>query len=221
MNSKTPAADVQDVCKGLKREYGHSRLNNPQNPLDDLIFVLLSNRTLPATALKVFDNLKQKYPCWDQALSSRPCEIKRILKPSGFANIRTNYLKKILGRIQKDFSACTLQPLTKMNKKAALSYLASLPGVSDKVAKCVMMYTLNYRVLPIDVHVHRISKRLGWTEKNRADQAPELLESIIPAQCRYDYHVNCVQHGRAICKSTKPRCDACCISKYCPSKSTA
>jgi endonuclease III len=48
-----------------------------------------------------------------------------------------------------------------MNDATAQSYLTSLPGVGLKTAKCILMYSLNREVLPVDTHVWRLSVRLG------------------------------------------------------------
>ena len=36
-----------------------------------------------------------------------------------------------------------------------------IPGVGPKTAACVLMFNLNSPVLPVDTHVHRVSRRLG------------------------------------------------------------
>jgi endonuclease III len=217
MNRRTVKRDVERVCASLKNEYGHSRLNNPKNPLDDLVYVIMSNRTLPKMARRTYRDLKKKYPKWDMVLESKTATVKKILAPAGLSSIRTAYIRKMLRIIRRDFNKCTLRPLKRWDEIKAFSYLASLPGVSEKVAKCVMMYTLGHKVLPVDVHVHRISRRLGWINKNRADQSHEQLEAIIPPRLRYDYHVNCVMHGRKVCKANKPDCKNCCVKQYCRS----
>ena len=93
--------------------------------------------------------------------------------------------------------------------------LITLPGVSDKVAKCVMMYTMGKQVLPVDAHVHRVTRRLGWTSRKRADQTHEELEALIRPEQRYNFHVNCIQHGRLICIPHTPICNICPVNQYC------
>src|SRR5262249_43991044 len=94
-------------------------------------------------------------------------------------------------------------------------YLAELPGVSDKVAKCVMMYTLGFDVLPVDVHVFRVASRLGWTSRCRADQCHDDLEALVQPKHRYAFHVDCICLGRAVCTPVHPDCPACPIRQYC------
>ena len=98
----------------------------------------------------------------------------------------------------------------------ALMATSSIAGVSDKVARCVMMYTLGAKVLPVDAHVHRLARRLGWTERKRADECHSELEAIIPPERRFTFHVAAILHGRAVCRPRDPRCAECCLRSYCP-----
>jgi endonuclease III len=91
-----------------------------------------------------------------------------------------------------------------------------LPGVGKKSADCIMMYSLGMDVLPVDIHVSRISQRLGLVKKTNNERIQQELELIIPARKRLRYHVNCVQHGRAVCRGQYPKCGICCLSTVCP-----
>ena len=96
-----------------------------------------------------------------------------------------------------------------------LAYLTKLPGVSTKVAYCVMMYTMDRQVLPVNVHVHRICRRLGWLDKKRADQSHEVLAALVPPQRRFAFHVDCLMLGRQVCTPSKPKHSDCILREYC------
>ena len=206
---------VRSVCARLVKEYGVPRLGNPRDPLDDLIFVVLSNRTSAAGATRAFRQLKERFSAWDKAIESPPSVLRRILKPIGLSTVRSNQIRAALRQIVNDFGRCDLSGLRKKRRNAAEAYLTSLPGVSLKVAKCVSMYTLDAKVLPVDAHVHRIAGRLGWISRKRADQCHKELEAIVPPALRYAFHVDCIAHGRAICRAKRPACESCCIRQYC------
>jgi len=206
---------IRGVCSALKEEYGTPRLGNPRDPTDDLVYVILSNRTLPGMSKKVYLELKKEFYPWSGILNKSKRYVEGILKPSGLSRIRSSQLRESIKKIQRHFGEGGLKALMGKRETEVLDFLTSLPGVSVKVAKCVMMYTLGFKVLPVDVHVFRISKRLGWTARTRADQCHDELEALVPACMRYSYHVDCVAHGRLICRSEKPLCARCCIASYC------
>ena len=206
---------VRRVCETLEACYGSPRHGNPRNALDDLIYIILSNKTTPAMATRIYHELKRRFPRWTGFLRARASTVERILRPAGLSRIKSKYIRSALAQIESDFGSCTLSRLKRLPTSQAEEYLTCLPGVSDKVAKCVLMYTCAAQVLPIDSHVHRVAKRLGWTVRKRADQCHAELEALVPPDQRYAFHVNCIAHGRAICRPAKPECEKCCINRYC------
>ena len=206
---------VQRVCKILEANYGSPRLGNPQDPLDDLVYIVLSNRTAPKVAVANYKSVKERFPTWDHLLDSDPEVLRRLIEPGGLSAVKASQIRAAISKIAADFGSSTLNQLQSKSANESEKYLCSLPGVSKKVAKCILMYTLGAQVLPVDVHVYRITKRLGWATKNRADQCHEQLEELIPPDRRYNLHVDCIVHGRTVCRTRQPLCDACCIRRYC------
>ena len=105
-----------------------------------------------------------------------------------------------------------------MNDEDAFGYLVSLPGVGAKTAKCVLMYSLGRAVLPVDIHVLRVAKRLGQVPADASwKRTDELLEDEVPDELKFDVHVSFVIHGRDVCKSRNPDCENCVLADLCPS----
>lgn len=212
---RSRAQIVRRVCEALEESYSKPRLGNPKKPLDDLIYIVLSNKTSPAMARKTYIRLKKRFMLWDDVLVAPAYVLRSLLKPAGLAMVKSKQIRAALRMIKKDFGSCDLRYLGKMPENEIQKYLISLPGVSDKVAKCVMMYTQNAEVLPVDSHVHRIAKRLGWTKRKRADQCHDELEALVLPKRRYTFHVDCIVHGRLVCRPENPSCERCCINGYC------
>lgn len=214
-SARSRSGIARRVCETLAGAYGRPRFGNPTNPLDDLVYVVLSNKTGPDVSKRTFRNLKWRYATWEELLTARAAETRRLLKPAGLSAVKSRQIRSALRKIRRDFGRCSLSRLRRLSAEEAEAYLTSLDGVSLKVAKCVMMYALGFEVLPVDAHVHRIAVRLGWTARKRADQCHEELESVIAPQYRFGFHVACIAHGRAVCRPAKPLCDCCVIRTYC------
>ncbi len=214
-NSRTRAQIVRRVCEALETEYGRPRLGNPKESMDDLIYIIISNKTSPAIAQSTYARIKDRFDTWDDALAVSTLTLQELLRPAGLANVKSHQINKSLKRISINFGSCDLGGLCKIPIDEVRNYLVSLPGVSDKVAKCVMMYTMDAEVLPVDSHVHRIANRLGWTSRKRPDQCHDELEALVSAKRRYAFHVDCILHGRSVCRPQNPHCDSCCISRHC------
>ena len=150
------AARVRGVCGILRAAYGMPRFGNPTDPLDDLIYVIVSTRTTMAVAQRISGQLKAAFAIWDDALRPPVSRLRRILKPSGLSVKKSRQIVTALRRIKTRFGRCDLRPLSTQSDGQIEKFLVSLPGVSEKVAKCVMMYVMHRRVLPVDVHVYRV-----------------------------------------------------------------
>jgi endonuclease III len=206
---------VRSVCSKLEKMYGRPRLGNPEDPLDDLVYVLLSNKSAPDRARQAYDRLKSDFDGWEGVATAPDSEIVAVLRPTGFANKRARQLQLALQRLKDDFGRYSLDDLKGQPEAEVFEYLTSLNGVSDKVARCVMMYTLGFEVLPVDAHVYRVAHRLGWTNQERPEHSHEELEALVPPDLRYAFHVDCVAHGRSLCRPVKPNCAPCGLKRHC------
>lgn len=206
---------VTAVVDRLRATYGDPRLGNPTDPVADLVFVLLSARTPPSRGRATYDALRTRYSCWEDLLAAPEPDLAALLAPAGLARRRSHQIRGAIAAIRAAFGSVTLDPLRNRSEGDAEELLVSLPGVSRKTAKCVMMYTLGFKVLPVDVHVHRISSRLGWITIPRPEQSHAALEAIVPPALRYSLHVGCVAHGRAACTARAPQCPSCVLLSCC------
>ncbi len=190
--------------------------NNKEDPLDELIFILLSRRTRGKGYEKAYNNLKRQYPTWDKVSLAKPKSILKIIKGAGLGPKRVEEIQENLIMINQRFDSYSLDRLYRWNNPRVIDYLLSLKGVGRKTALCVMLYSLGRKVFPADTHVIRICKRMGLIDRSLDHkQAQLVLEDYFPERFRYSLHVNMVSHGREICKSINPKCNKCIISGFC------
>ena len=95
--------------------------------------------------------------------------------------------------------------------------LPGIPGVGPKTAACVLMFALGRPAMPVDTHVHRVSRRLGLIpDRMSAEAAPAALEAITPPDDIYSLHICLIRHGRRVCRAPTPHCPACAARDLCP-----
>jgi endonuclease III len=208
---------ARSAARILHETYHSPRHGNKDDPLDELVFILLSQMTTGPSFNRVYDRVKDAYPSWEPFLAMPLDQVKAVIKDAGLSGQKAPGLKAIFQKLKDDFGAVTLQPLAAMADEDAERYLTSLPRVGIKTAKCVMMYALGRQVLPVDTHVWRVTRRLGLV----GDDVPytrvhEALEAVVPLPERYSIHVNGVAHGRAVCIALLPRCASCPLKRICP-----
>ena len=165
---------------------------------------------------RVFDRLKAAFPEWSALTETPVSHIASLIADAGLSAQRARRLRQIADRLVDDFGEVSLCGLLNYDDKSALEYLTSLPGVGLKTAKCVMMYSLDRQVLPVDTHTARIAIRLGLVAEGTPVAVDRELSAVVAPTHRYDFHVNAVAHGRTTCRAIRPRCDDCVLSSLCP-----
>jgi endonuclease III len=198
---------------------GSLPLGNKPDPLDELIFIILTTMTQYGP-MTVFDALKRRFPSWD-GLVRRGAEanLREVIAVCGLVNQKAPQIILIAEKLKVDFGSVTLAPLHAMPDADAEAYLLSLPRVGKKVARCVMMYSLQRDVLPVDAHVLRVGKRVGLLPDGISwAKAHDVIHDVVPPEARFDLHVGLVQHGREVCTFRNPKCGDCVLraQELCP-----
>jgi endonuclease III len=200
----------------LHTTYGSPRHGNKDDPLDELVFIILSQMTTQKSFNRVFDRIKEAVGTWDAVLQMRLRKVKSLIKDAGLSNQKAPRLKTILWKIKSDYGRVDLDALRGMVDDEVEDYLTSLPGVGRKTAKCIMMYSLGREVLPVDTHVWRVGRRLGLVGEDISyNNVHEALEAVVVPADRYRFHVNAIAHGRTLCVHTRPHCSRCPLNRIC------
>jgi DNA (cytosine-5)-methyltransferase 1 len=209
-------SNVTYVTSLLSRQYKDPSLNNHRDPLDEIVFILLSEKTDEAKYTTAFRNLKARFPRWTGVLSAPVREIKTAIETAGMGNRRANLLRRLFKAIVERFGALDLSMLAGMSLEEAEAELIQLPGIGRKAARCVLLYCFDFPALPVDVHTYRLAIRLGILSRRVSyEQSHEALPRLVPSHLRRRFHVNAVAHGRARCFARKPDCNGCPLAEHC------
>jgi len=206
------------VNKLLKQTYHSPRLGNKENPLNELLYIQLSLRTTGPSFERVYQGIKTKFPKWEEVHDAATEQVADALFNAGLSKQKAKNLKAILKKLKSDFGKISLASLRKLSDVAVEEYLCSLPGVGKKSARCIMLYSFNRQVFPVDSHCFRIIKRLGWIgpDIKYNNKVADSIQDMIDPGLRYSLHVNMVAHGRAACLERFPKCSSCLLLKLCP-----
>lgn len=208
---------VAHVVSLLEETHKWSNLGNKRNPLDELLYVIISGQTSEQKYQVAFRAFKRAFPRWELVLKASVRKIRRPLRPAGLGHQKAGYLKSIAAKLNADFGKVSLRALKKMGTEQAEAYLLSLPGVGTKTARCVLMYSLDRAVFPADVHCLRIMGRLRWIDARMKNTKTisQAAQRCVPLHLRRTLHVRLVQHGRTTCRPI-PQCNACILCDLCP-----
>jgi len=209
---------IGEILGLLQREYGPIDWQIDRDPVSTLMATVLSQNTSDTNSKRAFHSLITAFGSWEAVAEASVDEIAQSIKLGGLAEVKAKRIKLILQEIRELQSCLDLSFLRGLPLPEAKSWLRQLPGVGPKTAGCVLLFSLGRPALPVDTHVFRVAKRLGLiNSKVSPEQAHELLESVVPPEDIYSFHVHMVEHGRRICKAQRPRCHLCALQGLCPS----
>jgi len=171
---------------------------------------------MTGTGDRAFAGLKARYPQWEQAANAYAADIADAIRVAGLGDTKAARMKQVLQIIKDRFGSYSIKGLADWDTCEAREFLVSLPGIGLKTAACVLVFDLDKPAFPVDTHVARISRRLGWVpEKMQPAKIQEYLESVLPPSRFRGAHLNMIEHGRGICTSRKPDCANCPAKKWC------
>ena len=201
----------------LRKTYG---LRHPQrrsdNPLDSLVYTLLSQNTTGTNCDRAYTNLRQRFRSWDDVWKAPLRDVSAAVRPGGLANIKAVRIKALLEDIWRQQGHFDLSFLRDLSDEEVRAYLRRFKGIGSKTTACVLLFGLGRAAFPVDTHVYRVCRRLGVLNgQPTADKAQTFLETVVrPREC-YALHVHLVEHGRQVCRAHRPACDACALSVLC------
>jgi len=215
--TRSPFPYVKEITKTLVREFGRPRLGNKRNPFNELLYILLSSKTPPDRYQEVYRTLRCAYKLAEDFADANSEDVAKVISHGGLQNRKAQAIVSIAQRLKREFGRVTLAPLAKMENDEAEAFLISLPEVSKKTARCVLMYALDRDVFPVDSHCFRIAQRLSWIPRDGGltDRRADELQDGIPESLRLDLHVGMVLLGRHYCLPGDPRCTYCPLLEFC------
>jgi endonuclease III len=207
---------IKKINQHLVRHFGiPSRPKKLPNPIDTVIATILSQNTNDSNSYKAYQNLKQKYDSWEEVAEIPTNKIEKIIRVAGLGKQKSETIKKLLTSLQKNHKNVNLQYVRKMSDEDILKELTSIKGIGVKTASCVLLFSLNRNVCPVDTHVHRTLNRIGLVKTKTPDKTFELINKSIPAGIAHQFHTNLIKLGREICKPGKPLCSVCPLKTDC------
>mmetsp|Transcript_26387 Transcript_26387/g.48512 ORF Transcript_26387/g.48512 Transcript_26387/m.48512 type:complete len:410 (+) Transcript_26387:689-1918(+) len=180
---------------------GASIQNGKNTPITDaIISTMLSQNTTAANQNRAFASLKKAFPGgWNQvANETNISRIEDAIRVAGLAKIRAERMQSMLQTIQKERGEANFEYLQHFHVNADIQQeLSRFKGMGPKTISCVLLFALGKPDFPVDTHVLRISKQMGWVPQSFSREAAyEYLNDHVPDQCKLDLHCLLVTHGK-------------------------
>jgi len=181
-------------------------MENVKNPYIVLICCILSLRTNDKITIHASKRMLE--------LATNPKDMAKVkietlssaIYPVGFYQNKARQIIDLSIELNEKYNSVVPSDINELLK---------FKGVGRKTANLVLAKGFNMPAICVDVHVHRICNRIGYTNTKTPDETEMTLRKKLPKKYWIDFNTLLVTHGQNICKPINPKCHLCSISKYC------
>ena len=178
-----------------------------RTPLELLISVILSAQCTDKRVNMVTPALFARYPTAQAYAKASPEELESMIKTCGLYRSKAKNIIAAAKALVQDHGG--LVPVSR-------AQLEALPGVGRKTAGVVTIHLGGDAAFPVDTHIRRLARRLGFTKQTDPDKVERDLMELLPAADWAKAHQLLIWHGRRTCFARSPACERCVVAKLCP-----
>ncbi len=180
-----------------------------QNPYQLIVAVILSAQCTDKRVNMHTPALFMRFPSPELLAEASFEEVYGLIKSISFPNNKARHLLGMARMLVSEFGGVV---------PSEVSDLERLPGVGRKTANVVASIVYDKPVIAVDTHVFRVSHRLGFSCGKTPLEVEKDLNRLIPVGERAIAHHWLILHGRYTCTARNPKCGACPVREFCPSK---
>jgi endonuclease-3 len=206
---RVSAKVIDRVLRRLSRMYDITRFarTNGPDPFRILVGCVISLRTKDEVSYPATERLFRRASTPRSMIRLREATIARLIYPAGFYRRKARQIRTICRRLIDEHGA---------RVPDTIEGLLALPGVGRKTANLVVTLGFDKPGICVDVHVHRITNRLGWVATRHPDETEETLRGFLAPRHWIPINEILVRHGQRICRPVSPLCSACPVAEDCP-----
>lgn len=198
--------DIDDILAKLRQSYPATFYSRNNDPFKVLVTTVISQRNRDESTARAAEKLFSNYETVRALAGANVKDVEQLLKNIGLYRQKSKRIIAVSKIISEKYG----------NKVPDdIDELLQLPGVGRKTANCVLVYAFKQPAIPVDIHVHRISNRLGLVKTKTPEQTEKQLTRIIPKKYWVEINELLVKHGQNICKPLKPQCLKCPVTEHC------
>ena len=207
--------DFDKITLNLKNDYLENRvqhtefvdfMENLANPYLVLICCILSLRTNDKITFGASQRMLNLGKTPEDFAKLDVETLAQAIYPVGFYQNKAKQIIELSREIIEKYNSKTPNTIEELTK---------FKGVGRKTANLVLAKGHNLPAICVDVHVNRISNRLGIVNTKTPDETELELRKILPKKHWIDFNTLLVTHGQNICKPRKPECEKCSIQTFC------
>lgn len=181
-----------------------------------LIQTIISQRTTLEKEMQAGSQLFAKYQTPEEIANASVKEIASLIKPAGMSESKADAIIEVSKEILRRYKG-NLDTLKTLSLQEAREELMALPRVGPKTADCLLLWSFNKPILPVDINVYKVSKQLGLVpEKANREVTRTTMEELLNHNIELfkKAHIYFLALGKFYCKLT-PLCEKCPVTEWC------
>lgn len=213
MSKRLHPVDIDKVVRILKKEVKTYDVPivelievQTKDPFKVLVATILSARTKDQTTAAACRRLFEKVKKPQDLKKLTIKQIEKLIYPVGFYHNKAKHLKELPD---------VLDELYGNKVPHTVEELVKLPGVGRKTANLVVAVAHVKPAICVDIHVHRISNRLGYVKTKTPLETEMALRKKLPKKHWITYNTIFVMFGQNLCTPISPKCSICPIYDQC------
>lgn len=177
-----------------------------KDPFKVLISTILSLRTKDETTAEASHRLFKKADTPEKIGKLSEKELQKLIYPVGFYRVKSKNILKVCKELIEGYDS---------QVPDSIEELLKFDGVGRKTANLVVSLGFAKPAICVDIHVHRISNRLGYIKTKDPHETEMKLRVKLPQKYWIEYNSILVAFGQKICRPISPFCSECPVDKYC------
>lgn len=177
-----------------------------QDPFCILISTLISLRTKDAVTIAASRRLFDLADTPRAMASLSPEQIEQAIYPAGFFRNKAASIRSISRILLEQYDEAV---------PSDRDLLLKLPGVGIKTANLTLNLGFGIDAICVDIHVHRISNRMGWIKTKTPEESEKELRNIMPKRFWIPLNELLVSFGQEVCTPISPFCSRCPVIECC------
>lgn len=207
---------MRRLADELRRRFGLPPRRPRADILDALIQTLLSQSTTDHNRDLAFAALKKRFAGWDEVAAARPGALAGVIRPAGLGNQKAGRILEFLRWLKRERGELSLDFLHEAPDAEAVALLTRHKGIGIKTAYVTLMMASSRDLFPVDVHIHRIARRLALIgPRVTPEKAHGELAPLVPRGRAHELHMNLLAFGRTVCTARDPKCGGCGLRRHC------
>jgi len=191
-----------------------------KDPFKSLIITVLSQNTSETNCIRAYNGLSTKFDITPEILGGADhSEIKEAIRSGGLYNVKAKRIKELSNAVLEKFGG-NLSPVFLLPQDKAKKKLMDLPGIGNKTADVLLTSHYSYqRVIPIDTHFERVTKRIGLVGSDADYNAvQDALMRFLPEKKRARLSGLMWLLAKNTCRAKNPKCYECPLTCLCDVK---